>query len=132
MIISFTCMADKKRDILNFFEQSNFEHFTPTGERHYNFSNPLSYFFQPLFANSQLLILTGIVLTVIVHLLGYPCLASVSPPPPLPTPRPHLTFINVRAFMATLKFFLIWQGCTEALSLFPDKNLACFTIPDIN
>ncbi len=42
------------------------------------------------------------------------------------------TFINLRAFMATLKFCLIWQRCTEALSLFPEKNLACFTIPDIN
>ncbi len=30
LIISFTCMADKKRDILEFFEQSNFEQFTPT------------------------------------------------------------------------------------------------------
>ncbi len=30
MIISFTCMADKKRDILEFVQQSNFEHFTPT------------------------------------------------------------------------------------------------------
>ena len=25
-----TCMADKKRDILEFVEQSNFEQFTPT------------------------------------------------------------------------------------------------------
>jgi hypothetical protein len=30
LIISFTCMADKKRDILEFVEQSNFEQFTPT------------------------------------------------------------------------------------------------------
>ncbi len=30
LIISFTCIADKKRDILEFVEQSNFEQFTPT------------------------------------------------------------------------------------------------------
>jgi hypothetical protein len=52
-------------------------------------------------------------------------------------PPPGLTFINLRAFMATLKFCLIWQHYTEAkpergsLYLFPDKNLASFTIPDI-
>ncbi len=57
-------------------------------------------------------------------LVGLALQVSAPPPPlptltanPLPRPRPHRFFINLRAFLATMKSCLIWQRCTEALSL---------------
>ncbi len=53
-----------------------------------------------------------------LKLVGLPMPCKCHPPTaPRPQPRPHRTFINLRAFLATMKSCLIWQRRTEALSL---------------